>query len=77
MIYCFYPTHREISRDARLEFIVSPENHSRLLKSSFCLHFLCIKTRIIQPYAKKFDALLVNNDKLVYKIICDLGNHQT
>ena len=48
--------HRETSRDALLEFIVSTEN------LSVCLRLQCNQTKL---YTKKFDGLLVNDDKLV------------
>ena len=48
--------HRETSRDALLEFTVSTEN------LSVCLRLQCNKTKL---YTKKFDGLLVNDDKIV------------
>ena len=47
-------------RDALLEFIVSTEN--------LCLFvYVCsvMKNKITKPCAKKFDGLLVNDDKIV------------
>ena len=47
---------RETSRDALLEFIVSTKN------LSVCLCLKCNQTKL---YTKKFDGLLVNDDKIV------------
>ena len=51
--------HRETSRDALLEFIVSAENWSA------CLRFSVSKNNITKSYTKKYDQLLVNDDKKV------------
>ena len=54
-------THRETSRDALLEFIVLRE---------ICLFvyvYSVTKNKITKPYAKKFDGLLVNDEKLQIK----------
>ena len=60
--------HRETSRDALSEFIVSMEKMGRMF--TFLVYR---KKKSPNLYAKKFDGLLVNNDKTVNKIICDLG----
>ena len=54
-------SHRETSRDALLEFIVSTENLIGLLVYGFSVS----ENKITKPYAKKYDWLLVNNDKIV------------
>ena len=52
--------HREISRDAQLEFIVSMEIWS------VCLHFSVSKNKVTQPHTKKFHRQhLVDDDKIV------------
>ena len=59
-----YLNHRETVGDAPLEIIVSMENVS--LKTNKCMFvYIRIKSKITQPYAKKFGRLLVNNDKIV------------
>ena len=37
------------------------------------LRNICFENQIIQPYTKKFDGLVVNNNEIVTQIIRDLG----
>ena len=53
---CVCGDHRETSRYALLEFIVSTEN------LSVCLCLQCNQTK---PYTKKCDGRLVNDDEIV------------
>ena len=70
----FLMDHREISRVAEFESIVSMENHSWPLKGNLFVYiFNIFKIKITQPYTKEFDGLLVNYNKVVNKIICDFG----
>ena len=62
--------HRETSIGI---YRVYGESQVITFKSSVCLHFLYIEEKITQPFVKKFDGLLVNNVRIVNKIICDLG----
>ena len=50
------------------------ENHSSLLKELQIVHiFSVLKNKITKPHTKKFVRPLVNDNKIVNKIICDLG----
>ena len=64
--------HRVSFRVARLVFTVSTEKHS-------CLFTFAVYQKIKSPRLtpKKSDGLLVNTNKIVNKIICNLGKVTT
>ena len=43
---------------------------------SWLFGIYCVKNKITQPYVKKLDGFLVNNDKIVNKINCTPGKLQ-
>ena len=54
--------HRETSRGAKFEFIVSAENWR---KWCFCSHLVFGEIKSPNLYAMKFDGLLVNDNKII------------